>query len=297
MSMFLKCYYGTLVFVFMSFVLSIPSLAQEDVDVIKVATYEHTLEGFAPDAAPLGTAILKAKDAYFATFSDKDTDATRDAGFAVFYTYYGKVLEKINENNDFLDSLTSHGEILAQGKKVAEQYGFHITYLGEGMFGVMDNTPYLLKTFGSSISSAWQSYFIFIKQIDSIIGDAALFISYDALRERLVLGDAIVRKYPYSKVAEMIKKTTDWMATIYVFGLDNTPVYAFDTMKLLPEVKSSYEKFLRENKNTTYYPMIDALYAFLKKDNFVFSDAYIREGNKRLREVGVDIANGEEGRM
>ncbi len=263
------------------------SLAQEEADPIKVATFEHDLENLPPDLKPVAVYIQKAKDAYFATFSDADSPATRDAGFAVFYAFYMKVLEKLNEDTAFFEPLTASMENLAQGEKVAAEYGFKLTALGEGTYGATDDTAFLLKTFGNSISPAWKSYFIFTKKTDGMAGDGGLYISYDELRQNIVLGDAIIQKNPHSVVADLVRKTTNWMSWVYLLGLDNTPIYDLQSKKILPEVKKSYEKFLNGNKTSALYPIVQLAYNQLKKDAFKVKDGYFVPIVKELRKAKI----------
>ncbi len=246
-----------------------PTVAQAEVDTIKVATFEQDLGTQEPGLSPLGKYLLLGKDLYFKTFTESDSQETRDAGFLVFYEYYTKMLEEINKDTAFLDqaSYSATKEQRAKVAAIAAEYGFKIDHLGEGTFGAIPDTNYLSKTFGKFLSNDFKAYFTFIKNSQGYAQDAGLMIGHDELRKLIILGDAIAQKYPDTKLSTQILGELEFMVGSYLAGLDNTPIYGAKR-KLEPEVKASFERFLRENKKSTYYPTVKAVYDMLKKNNF-----------------------------
>ena len=72
---------------------------------------------------------------------------------------------------------------------------------------------------------------------------------------------------------------------IYLEGVDNSPIFdKWNTRKMKPEFKTSYEKFLSENKDSKYYPMVEELYNKSKSNDFTWDrdfDAWLYEYNKK----------------
>ena len=71
----------------------------------------------------------------------------------------------------------------------------------------------------------------------------------------------------------------------YLEGIDNSPIFdKWNTRKMLPEFKESYEKFLSENKDSKYYSMVEELYNKSKENDFNWGrdfDAWLYEYHKK----------------
>ncbi len=262
-----------------------PYTAQAQVDAIKVGAFKQDLEIMEPKLSPVWQYIEKAQKLYFTTFTAEDSLETRDAGFLTFYTYYLSVLEKISADDNFMNELY-HKEKLTKAQEVAAKFGFKVEHAGEGTFEARADTHYLAKTFASHVSPTIKAYFTFVKASTGFIQDGGLMVSYDELRQSIILGDTIMQKYPESSIAFMMQKPLNRMVYFYLLGVDNTPIYGAKRM-LLPEVKTSYNKFLKENKQSTFYPLVKYSYDLLQKNNFTATDNVFKGIVNKLNEMNV----------
>ncbi len=262
-----------------------PHMAQAQVDSIKVGAFKQDLDIMEPNLTPVWQYIKKAQELYFTTFTKEDSPETRDAGFLAFYTYYLSVLEKISADGDFVDELYQE-EKLAKAQAIAADAGFKVEHAGEGTFEARPDTNYLAKIFTSHVSPAIKAYFTFVKAEAGFIQDAGLMVTHEELRESIILGDTIMQKYPDSTIASMVQKPLNSMVHFYLLGVDNTPIYGAKRI-LLPEVKASFNRFLKENKQSTFYPAVKYTYDLLQKNNFKVSTNSLKSIVKKLDEMNI----------
>ncbi len=262
-----------------------PHLAQAEVDTIKVTNYEMDLENIETDPTATAKNIVKAKDLYFGTFTEQDSPETRDAAFLVFYKYFLKIAEKTYNDAAFNNLSVIDENAVSKAREVAATYGLHLVAM-EGSYVPVADTNYLVKTFGKYVSPTLRAYFAFAKKNEYVVEDAGLTVSYDELREMIILGDSIAKKFPDTAIAALVQNPLNRLVDLYLLGIDNTPVYGAKRV-LLPEVKSSYNRFLKENKTSTYYPIVKFAYDLLQKNNFKVTDNVSKTIVKKLREMGI----------
>ncbi len=280
--------FGLMCFMVIIFTCVNPNFAKAEVDKLKVATYAQDLEIL--DVAPkaTGESIIAAKDLYFKTFTEQDSLETRDAAFLVFEKFYSKIAENIYKDEIFgpLYSIpyVDKDPYFLTAKKAAESYGFQLVQL-EGDYYPVTDSNYLVKTFAKLTSPTIRAYLTFMKRNENIVDDAALTVSVDELREIIILGDTVIKKYPHSDIASLIKPKVNHLLNFYILGIDNSPAYEGTSKKIRPRLKSSLERFLKENKNSTYYPLIKDIYDYLQKNNFKYTDKVRKTLYKKLPEM------------
>ncbi len=275
-------------FIVMLFTYVNPSFAKAEVDKPKVATYAQDLEILDMDPKATGKSIIAAKDLYFKTFTEQDSLETRDAAFLVFEKFYSKIAENIYEDEIFspLYSIpyVDKDPYFLTAQKAAESYGLQLVQL-EGDYYPVTDSNYLVKTFAKLVSPTIRAYLTFMKKNENIVDDAALMVSRDELREIIILGDTVIKKFPQSDVASLIKTKINHLLYFYILGIDNSLAYERPSKKIQPELKNSLNIFLKENKDSTYYPLIKYVYEYLQKNNFKYTDTVRKALNKKLNEM------------
>jgi hypothetical protein len=128
-----------------------------------------------------------------------------------------------------------------------------------------------------------------------IADDASLVIGWDDLRQRIGRWEAFARAHPKlpETQVEVLPHVANLVA-IYVFGISNTRAYddrfgatsSYDvragnappsatgaisardwTMRIDPQLKSSYDRFLVQNRESAYYTVIDGIVTRLRASN------------------------------
>ena len=101
--------------------------------------------------------------------------------------------------------------------------------------------------------------------------DGGLMIPPDTVREYIIFLEMFTAKNPEFVLISDAKDILDSYLMIYLEGIDNSPIFdKWNTGKMKPEFKTSYERFLSENKDSKYYPMVEELYNKSKENNFAW---------------------------
>lgn len=152
----------------------------------------------------------------------------------------------------------------------------------EGYWYLAENNEFLLNEVLKGYSFNLKKYVAFLidenNKHPEILEDAGLRISWDELRERIIRWELFSKKYPDMKETneEVISAIggIKWMLSAYLGGFifDNTPIYIRSTRRIRNDVKISYERFLKENEDSTYWPLVKKVYDMYKGNDFMFME-------------------------
>jgi hypothetical protein len=155
----------------------------------------------------------------------------------------------------------------------------------EGSYFYSVNSDYLLKKYGKYLSSAYRDWLKFILKREAVMQDGGLAVQPDKVREYIVFLEKFTQQNPEFVLISDAKDILDSYLMIYLEGIDNSPIFdKWNTRKMLPEFKASYEKFLSEDKDSKYYPMVEELYNKAKENNFTWDrnfDQWLYEYHKK----------------
>jgi hypothetical protein len=138
---------------------------------------------------------------------------------------------------------------------------------------------------------AWVTFWA-AEEPERVAEDASIVIGWEGVRRRLARWEAFECAHPALPETQVeIQPHLAWLAALYVFGIDNTPAYdtrfgglpAYDvrvggaqpfdtragsargwTVRIDPELKSSYDRFLVQNRDSAYYTVIDGVVGRLR---------------------------------
>jgi hypothetical protein len=130
-----------------------------------------------------------------------------------------------------------------------------------------------------------------------VADDASLVIGWDDVRQRIARWEAFLRGHPELPETQVeVRPHIANLVAIYVFGIDNTRAYdtrfggssSYDvrgggartssaraagardwTMRIDPQLWSSYDRFLVQNRESAYYKVIDGIVTRLRGSNGV----------------------------
>ncbi len=155
----------------------------------------------------------------------------------------------------------------------------------EGSYFYAVNSEYLHKKYGKYLSPAYNEWLKFILKRESVMQDGGLMVPPDTLREYIICLEKFVEQYPEFVLIGDAKDILESYLMTYLEGIDNSPIFdKWNTQKMLPEFKASYEKFLSENKDSKYYPMVEELYNEAKANDFTWNrdfDTWLYEYHKK----------------
>ncbi|WP_146241062.1 hypothetical protein [Paenibacillus sambharensis] len=115
------------------------------------------------------------------------------------------------------------------------------------------------------------SGYIEVKALESdqrTASDAAIVISWDELAGRALAAEEFVRKYPDSPEYEEVLTLLERYMAVYLQGLDNTPIYDYQTLGLEEDVRASYTKAATEKPETTVGTIVKGYLDVLKAADY-----------------------------
>ena len=148
----------------------------------------------------------------------------------------------------------------------------------------MQSDPDFLKEAASVTTGDFKEYLRFNAEEckQRVAEDFAILISWDDLRKRISREENFAKQYPQlPEVEKDLKGSISWMMNVYLAGIENSSIDDHG-VQLAPEVKSSYETFLKENSPSQYYDVVKDVYGIWTKNNFKTS----RELIDYLKEKG-----------
>ena len=251
---------------------------------LKMQRYEKYLSNL-PQEKP--ESIIKAKDKYFKLFSLKDDLKVRDKAFERFYDFYFKSVYEINENYlyhvfVYSPNFDNHEKEFSDKEEYYHNLGLQLL-CDEGTFYLGAYPQFIFDNFDEYVSPCWINYFKVVKLREKLFYDAWLTISFEEFRNRIMRIEKFIKKYPDFKESKNLQKTLDFYIQVYLIGFENTKItkehinpisYPSQKSMIDDKVKQSYEKFLKENKGSMYYPLVKIAYKLLEKKNFIADADY-----------------------
>ena len=188
-----------------------------------------------------------------------------DIRFNKLYEKYTEVTDNLNDN--YFDKINPNDKYYKDNwVKMTET---------EGCCYYSLNFKYLANKYKNSISDAYYNWLIFLDETSEIIKGGGLMTTTDTLRKHIIFMENFIKNYPDFVRIDDVKSLESNYVFIYMFGLDNTPVFdKYDTKKINPDYRESYENFLSENKDSKYYPMVKEFYQKVKKNNYLWDKTF-----------------------
>lgn len=161
---------------------------------------------------------------------------------------------------------TAAQETIAGGYKLETAEGF--------IFPVVDYGK--LKRFDAYATPAMRDYIALLatESDAKTAADGGLVISWPELADRALAAEQYVRDYPDSKEKNAAGSLYLQYVRDLLIGLDNTPIFDFDTFKLNADVKAEYEKIVAEHANTTTGELVQSFLNVMGKTK----DAVFKKG-------------------
>ncbi|WP_102346104.1 hypothetical protein [Bacillus sp. Marseille-P3661] len=156
----------------------------------------------------------------------------------------------------------------------AKNSGYKIE-TAEGLyFPIIDYQFY--KTYSSKATMEIQDYIeIMATESNQVPAkDGALMINWGDIVERALAQEAFLVHYQNSeRVAEMTELYNTYKMFTF-FGLNNTPLFDYDTKKVDPEAKAVFEDAVtkEKNNNSNYIDMLDGFLKVLSNNNDTLTD-------------------------
>lgn len=131
-----------------------------------------------------------------------------------------------------------------------------------------------LKKYKKYVSKDLEDYLelMAVESGELMSNDAALVISWDVLANRTLMAEKFLENNPNSSLTEVVFQAYTAYLQTYMLGMNNTPIFDWNTHQVLEEVLASYRKTIAENEGTITAKLIQGYFVVLEKNNFVVID-------------------------
>ncbi|MFX4262724.1 hypothetical protein ACOBQJ_11020 [Pelotomaculum propionicicum] len=144
----------------------------------------------------------------------------------------------------------------------------------EGMYYPEIDYDKIHKDFGGHASDKVAGYLEIMAAESNkhFASDAALIISPDELANRIVKAEKFIGSYPDFVLIQQVKQFHNYYLTAYLLGLNNTPLFDYQTEKAKNSFIKSYENTINSQKGTKLAGLLEEYTALLKKYDYKKSD-------------------------
>jgi outer membrane murein-binding lipoprotein Lpp len=152
----------------------------------------------------------------------------------------------------------------------------------EGMYYFEVDFGKIMKDFGSYASDETAGYLeIMAEEYGSHTAvDAALVISPDELANRIVRTEKYIKRYPAFARIEQVQQFHRNYLRAYLLGLDNTPLFDYQSKKAKEYYLQSYEKTALTHRGTELAAIAEDYQALLKKSDYMRSEEIMNFVNR-----------------
>jgi hypothetical protein len=181
-------------------------------------------------------------------------------------TKYKSLIEQLDKDSNTVE--------LKSFKNNLEACGIDI-FSTEGMYYLDVIPDFFYNNFKNRVSDG-VAEFLNIRKDELKQGfseDAGMLISFEDLYQRVKRWENFINKYPNTVYNDEANSYFTTYVETLMTGMDNSRVFDFDNNSLLPEVKTLYEKIIREGYESPSTKIISSYYTFLARHDFKENDS------------------------
>lgn len=152
----------------------------------------------------------------------------------------------------------------------------------EGMYYPEIDYELILKDFGGQASDQVAGYLEIMAAESNkhFASDAALLISPEELANRTVKTEKYIGSYPDFVLIQQVKQFHSYYLKAYLLGLNNTPLFDYQTEKAKDSFIKSYERTIAGEKGTKLAGILEEYLALLQKYDYTRSDEIVNFVNR-----------------
>ena len=210
-------------------------------------------------------------------FQNANADTlSRDSMFAAFNDFIALMANSYLENNDSLHRQLA-GEVpeikINRIKSTLSEYGMTLT-TAEGEYYLEPETDYLLKNFGSKLSSAYVEFLTISagEQKEKFADDGAILIPMETLMARIITWEDFIGKYTHFIALNKAEDYYTQYLEAFLSGTENSKVFDPVSKKLNEKSKAAFEIYVQNNPGRKSAHIVKEYYDLLKSSNFLYSD-------------------------
>lgn len=161
----------------------------------------------------------------------------------------------------------------------------------EGMFFPVINYEFY-KKYSTYVTKDFKDY-IDIMAVESNkvpAKDAALVISWDDIVKRALTHEQFISKHKDSVKLQDIKNLYNKYISFSLFGLNNTPLFAYETKEMVPEAKKAFSLTSVSSISSEYYKILGDYMQLLQKNNYKLTDEVDKYRKDTMQKINDALA-------
>ncbi len=186
------------------------------------------------------------------------------------------IQEKFQEEDDFEKDMNNPEElsdpVLKELVEGAVQNGFKIRAAEGSWFPVADYSYY--DKYSKYADSEVKDYLKLMKieSEEASMADGALIVSWEEVIRRALAQETFVAAYPESTRAQVVSDLYQRYSSALFNGLPNSPVFEYDTRMLKGEVRSAFEKVLKEDGDGGLLEILSSFMEVLERNGYKLTE-------------------------
>ena len=162
----------------------------------------------------------------------------------------------------------------------------------EGTYYIGENGKWFLDRFNAVLTKPLMQYLTQrrLEVRERFSEDAGLLITWEDFLRRIEFWESFLKQNPAFPLKDEINMYLDVYIRTFLTGLDNAPITVeYNNMALRKDVKTAFETYLKRDKGSRYYRVVEGYYKILERSGFVVSDELKRyldaQGIKSMKAV------------
>lgn len=193
-----------------------------------------------------------------------------------FYKDNGAIQDKINELNKPGFDITQIDEIEDSELKAllikTRDSGYKVE-TAEGMFFPRINYEFY-KKYSDKVTPDIKEYIdlMAVESNNVPAKDAALVISWEEVLKRALNQEKYIAQHKNSIKIDEVKALYKKYLTFTLLGLNNTPLFSYDSKLMDPDARKAYENFLKDGKDSDFIKILNDYMEQIKKNDYKLTD-------------------------
>jgi len=136
--------------------------------------------------------------------------------------------------------------------------------IGEGIVEIRAIPDYYKDLFARYVTPDYRAYIILTAEENKMLfdNDGAIAISWEDVGKRVFNWENYITKYPESKLYQNALDNYLYYQNAFLVGADNTPVMDYENNTEYPEVRNSFNSFIKKHPNSPTSPLIKMVLGF-----------------------------------
>ena len=158
--------------------------------------------------------------------------------------------------------------------KETKESGFKVE-TAEGMFFPVINYEFY-KRYSNFVTNDFKEYIniMTVESNNTPAKDAALVISWTEILNRTLNQEKFIAQYPDSKRMDNVKGLYKKYLTFTLFGLNNTPLFGYDSNEMDKDAKQAFIEVLKTNSdNSDYLTILSDYMSLVEENSYKLTDA------------------------